>query len=85
MIVVGIRSARAADPVVRYVGRLLPRLVLVQIAIGVGNVLLGLPVWVSALHLANAAAILALSLVVTLRLAAMRPAADPALLGAPAR
>jgi heme A synthase len=50
--------------------------VLAQAAIGVANVLLGIPVWVSALHLGNAALMLALALVATFRLAAM-PATEP--------
>lgn len=70
MLVLGWRARRASDGFVRYAAHLLPRLVLLQVAIGVVNVLLGIPVWVSALHLGNAAAILAVSLVATLRLAA---------------
>ncbi len=70
----GWRARHASDGFVRYAAHLLPRLVLLQVAIGVVNVLLGIPVWVSALHLGNAAAILAVSLVATLRLAA-QPAA----------
>ena len=50
---------------------------LAQAAIGVANVLLGIPVWVSALHLGNAALMLALAIVGTSRLAAM-PAAEHA-------
>jgi hypothetical protein len=41
----------------------------------VANVLLGIPVWVSALHLGNAALMLSLSLVGTHRLAGMPAAA----------
>lgn len=74
-IVVSIRAGRAGDRVVRYAGHLLPRLVLAQIAIGVANVFMGIPVWVSALHLGNAALILAIALVATLRLAAQPVAA----------
>lgn len=84
IVVVGFVSARAEDPVVRYIGRLLPRLVLLQIAVGVANVFMGIPVWVSAVHLGNAALILALTLIATLRVAAM-PAASPVLAGVPAR
>lgn len=86
-IVLTLRAGRAADPIVRYAGRLGSRLVLLQVAIGVFNILLGIPVWVSALHLGNATLILALGLVATLRLAAQPSAArEPAGTGeAPAR
>jgi heme A synthase len=43
--------------------------------VGVANVLLGIPVWVSALHLGNAALMLSLSIVGTHRLAGMTAAA----------
>ena len=43
-----------------------------------------IPAWVSAVHLGNAALIHALTLIATLRVAAM-PAASPALAGVPAR
>jgi heme a synthase len=69
-------SGRASAPSVRVIGVLAPMLALVQIAVGVINVLLGIPVWVSALHLGNATLILGLMLVATFRLAAM-PAASP--------
>jgi len=84
MLVVGFRARHASDPTVRYAAHLLPRLVLLQVAIGVVNVLLGIPVWVSALHLGNAALILAVSLIATLRLAA-QPAALPRTAEVPAR
>lgn len=82
--VVSWKSGAASDRVVRTIGLLLPRLVVVQIAIGVMNVLMGIPVWVSALHLANAALMLGLSLVATLRLAAA-PAARASFTEAVAR
>lgn len=75
VVVVSLRAGRAGDRIVRYAGHLLPRLVLLQVAIGVANVLMGIPVWVSAIHLGNAALILALALVATLRLAAQPVAA----------
>lgn len=75
VIVVGLRAGRASDGVVRYAAHLLPRLVLLQVAIGIVNVLMGIPVWVSALHLGNAALIMAVALVATLRLAAQPVAA----------
>jgi heme A synthase len=65
------RARRAPDPVVRGAARVLPLLVAAQAGIGVANVLLGIPVWLSALHLANASCILALMIVSTFRLAAM--------------
>ena len=84
VVVSSFAAGRAEDTTVRYIGRLLPRLLVLQIAVGVANVLLGIPVWVSAVHLGNAALILALTLIATLRVAAM-PAASPALAGVPAR
>jgi cytochrome c oxidase assembly protein subunit 15 len=72
---VAVRSGRAADMTTRNLGRVLFLLVLAQGVIGVANVLLGIPVWVSALHLGNAALMLGLALVGTFRLAAMPAAA----------
>ena len=63
------RARRA--PAVRGLATALFVLVLVQGGIGVMNLLLGIPVWVSALHLGNAALMLALAIVGTFRLAAM--------------
>ncbi|HEV2106411.1 MAG TPA: COX15/CtaA family protein, partial [Candidatus Eisenbacteria bacterium] len=78
------RSRRAADPLVRRGGPLLLAFTLAQAALGVSNVLLGLPVWVSAMHLANAAMLLALGVAVTFRLAA-QGAPAPVFAGAAAR
>lgn len=83
-IVTSLRATRAADRSVRYAAHLLPRLVLLQVAIGVVNIFLGIPVWVSALHLGTATLILAVSLVATLRLAA-QPAEQPRVAVAAAR
>ena len=69
------RSRSAPDGSVRAIARLLFALVLVQAAIGVANVWLRVPVWASALHLANAALMLALSVVATFRSAA-QPAGE---------
>jgi cytochrome c oxidase assembly protein subunit 15 len=69
-------------PAVRGLGAALFVLVLVQGVIGVVNLLLGIPVWVSALHLGNATLMLALAIVGTFRLAAMPSVAR---VGAPAR
>lgn len=74
---VALSAEKVGDPRVRFLGLLAGRLVLLQLGVGVINVLLGVPVWVSALHLGNAAAILAVMLVATLRLAAL-PVADAA-------
>lgn len=73
-------ARRATDPLVKRIALALPLLVLAQVAIGVTNVLLGIPVWVSALHLANAAAMLALALMATFR-TAVRAGHEPALAG----
>lgn len=77
---VALSAEKVGDPRVRFLGLLAGRLVLLQIGVGVINVLLGVPVWVSALHLGNAAAILAVMLIATLRLAAL-----PVAHAAPAR
>lgn len=78
------RSRATADAPVRAIGTWLFLLVLAQAAIGVANVLLGIPVWVSALHLANAALMLALSLAATFRLC-VQPAPARAFVQAVAR
>ena len=65
------RAMSAPDPVVRFAARLLPSLVVAQVALGVCTVLLGVPVWLSALHLAHATSLLAIALVATFRVAAM--------------
>jgi len=78
------RARAAPDPVVRGLGFTLLGLVLVQAGVGVANVFLGIPVWVSAVHLALATLLLALALTATFRLSAAR-AAERALAGAPAR
>jgi cytochrome c oxidase assembly protein subunit 15 len=70
LVVIVVRARGAAlDPVVARVGSLLLALVVGQMALGVINILLGIRVWLSALHLANATAMLALSLAATYRLA----------------
>jgi len=67
--VVVVRARAAADPVIARVGSLLLALTIGQMALGVINVILGIQVWVSALHLANATGMLALSLAATYRIA----------------
>lgn len=74
------RARRA--PAVRGLAMALFVLVLVQGVIGVVNLVLGIPVWVSALHLGNATLLLALAIIGTFRLAAMPSVAHAA---APAR
>jgi cytochrome c oxidase assembly protein subunit 15 len=68
---VAVRAGGAPDVTTRNLGRAMFLLVLAQGAIGVANILLGIPVWVSALHLGTATLLLALALVGTFRLAAM--------------
>ncbi len=71
MTLVAIRSRTAPDPVVRAGGSLAFGLTLAQIVVGVLNVLGGIPAWLSAIHLANAAAILATLVVCTFQVARM--------------
>lgn len=71
MILLAIRVRVAPDAAVRAGGSMAFGLTLAQVALGVCNVLLGTPAWLSAMHLATAAAILALLVVTTLRVAAM--------------
>lgn len=78
------RAGAASDVTVRNLGRALFLLVLAQAVLGVANVLLGIPVWVSALHLGNAALMLALSVVGTFRLAGS-PSTERGLAGAVAQ
>ena len=63
------RSRAASDPIVARAGSMLLGLTIGQIALGVSNIALGIQVWLSALHLANAAGMLALSIACTFRLA----------------
>jgi cytochrome c oxidase assembly protein subunit 15 len=81
---VAVRAGTANDATTRNLGRVMFLLVIAQGVIGAANVLLGIPVWVSALHLGNAALLLALSLIGAFRLAAM-PAAERAGVAAPRR
>jgi len=66
------RARRAQDPVVARIARGMFHLVLFQAVVGIGNIFMGIPVWVSALHLGNAALLLALGIVGTFRLAMAR-------------
>ena len=67
MLVVAARGRAAPDAGVRAGASMAAALTLVQIVIGVASVKLGTPPWTSALHLANAAAILAMLLTITYR------------------
>jgi len=67
MMVVAARARTSPDPGVRAGGRMAAVLTLAQIALGVSAVMLGVPPWISALHLANAVAILAMLLTITYR------------------
>ncbi|HYM81323.1 MAG TPA: COX15/CtaA family protein [Candidatus Limnocylindria bacterium] len=78
------RARLAPDRAVRASGTLALGLTAVQVVMGVCNVFLGTPVWLSAAHLANAAAILAVLVTVTYRIAAL-PAAATRLMPAEAR
>lgn len=84
LVLVAVASGRVPDPAVRLAGLMVPALAVMQIALGVANVLLGIPVWVSALHLATATLLLGTMLFATFRLAAM-PAASRAWTEAAAR
>ncbi|OGF13688.1 MAG: hypothetical protein A2W00_03420 [Candidatus Eisenbacteria bacterium RBG_16_71_46] len=68
------RSRSAPEPAVRAGAAMALWLTLSQAVLGVCNVLLGTPPWLSAAHIATAAAILAVMVTVTLRAAAL-PAA----------
>ena len=70
------RSRAAPDAGVRAGGSMVFGLTLSQVVIGVCNVLLGTPPWLSAIHLANAAAILAILLATTFRVARMPARAE---------
>jgi len=59
-----------ADPALRRAGNTALTLVVLQVILGVSNVYLQTPVWLSALHLATATALLGVLLDATLRLAA---------------
>ena len=65
-------TRRVEDPRVRAAALLAPVLVLLQAVLGVFNVLLAVPVWITAAHLATASALFAM-----LTLAALRAQARP--------
>jgi heme A synthase len=69
MLAVAILTRSAPDPAVRAGGSMAFGLTLAQVVLGVCNVLLGIPPWVSALHIATATAILGMMVTVTFRAA----------------
>lgn len=83
MIAIAWRARRAPDPGIRAGASLALSLTVAQVVLGICNVLLATPVWLSAMHLATAAALLALMVSLTLR-AARLPAREsaPVLAGA---
>jgi len=83
LVVVAWMSRRASDSAVAGVGPMLVGLVLGQGVIGVLNLWLGIQVWLSALHLANAAGMLAVAIAGTFRVASM-PRRQVALSAVPA-
>jgi len=77
MIVVAARARGAPDAALRAGGPLALGLTLAQVAVGVTNVFLAVPVWLSAVHLALATGLLATLVTLTFR-AALLPARAPA-------
>jgi heme A synthase len=69
MVVAALASRSTRDRAVRAGAKLALSLTCAQIVLGVCNVLLGTPPWLSALHIATAAAILAAMVAVTCRVA----------------
>lgn len=84
VVIAASRMRHAPDPVVRLLGVALVVLTVKQVALGICNVLLGVPEFLSAIHLANAAALVGMALIATIRIAAL-PAPGEALAGVPAR
>ena len=76
LVVVAFSAQRAQDARVRAAVGIAPALLVLQIVLGVFNVLLAVPVWITAAHLATAAMLFALLVVATLRaFAGRRPRA----------
>lgn len=73
MIVLAVRTRRAPDAAIRAGGSLALGLTLLQVALGVLNVFLGVPVWLSAAHLGTATALLGVTVALAHR-AALLPA-----------
>lgn len=83
MVVLALGARSAPDGGIRAGAKLTLSLTFAQIVLGICNVLLGTPVWLSALHLATAAAILGLMVLVTYRVACL-PAREARLVPASA-
>jgi cytochrome c oxidase assembly protein subunit 15 len=77
MLFVTLKARSAPDAGIRAGASMAFGLTLSQVVLGVCNVFLGTPVWLSAMHLATAAALLALMVTLSLR-AARLPAAERA-------
>ncbi len=73
MILLAVVARRSPDAGARAAASLALGLTFVQVALGVSNVLLATPVWLSAAHLGTATAILAVLLIATFRLAGLAP------------
>jgi cytochrome c oxidase assembly protein subunit 15 len=82
------RARSAPDPILRVWAQAALALTAAQVVLGVSNVFLATPVWLSAAHLATAETIIGVLVTVTFRAAmlparAPRPAPSPGLPGAP--
>ena len=73
---VAFRLRGADDPILARVGVMLLGATIGQVTLGICNVLLGIPVWLTALHLANAAGLLALSVAAAFRAAILTARAE---------
>ncbi len=76
LIVAAVMARLAPDASVRAGGQMALTLVVAEVVMGVCNVFLGVPVWLSAAHLATAVAILAVLIATTFRVASL-PAPAP--------
>jgi heme A synthase len=72
VVLVAFMTRKVEDPRIRAAAVVAPALVVLQVALGVFNVLLAVPVWITAAHLATATALFAV-----LALAALRAHARP--------
>jgi cytochrome c oxidase assembly protein subunit 15 len=73
MFLLALVGRRSPDPALRALTATTLALTFVQVALGVGNVLFGTPVWLSALHLGMAAALLGLLVLGTFQAALPAP------------
>jgi heme A synthase len=72
VVVVAFATRKVEDPRIRAAALVAPALVALQVALGVFNVLLAVPVWISAAHLATATALFAVLALAALRAHARR-------------